>query len=221
GIGRRLVDTVCDWAKAQGFSAITLSTFRDVPWNGPFYERLGFRSLSPAELSPALRDVRAREKMLGIALDQRVMMRRDLRGTDGVPLPLRIVLYDGECGVCSRIVRWLLSADRHGLLHFAPLQGATAVALRRRWPALPQDPDSIVYVDGSSGTEQVSWRSEAVFRICRVLDRPWPLVAALAWLPRPLTDAAYAAFARRRHRFGATADLCALPSASERARFLP
>src|SRR5262249_4493876 len=63
GIGRRLVDTVCDWAKAQGFSAITLSTFRDVPWNGPFYERLGFRSLSPAELSPALRDVRAREKM--------------------------------------------------------------------------------------------------------------------------------------------------------------
>jgi predicted DCC family thiol-disulfide oxidoreductase YuxK/GNAT superfamily N-acetyltransferase len=221
GIGTRLVQTVCDWAAAQGFTTITLSTFRDVPWNAPFYERLGFRPLQPAELSSALREVRAREEHLGIALDERVMMRRDLRPPPDAP-PLHLVLYDGECGVCSRIVRWCLDADRRGVLHFAPVQGATAAALRRRWPALPDDLDSIVYVDRSSGAEQVSWRSEALFRICRLLGGPWRVPAAIGErLPRSLTDAAYAAFARRRHLFGSSPEACPVPSPLERARFLP
>ncbi len=220
GIGTQLVDTVCEWASSQGFSTITLSTFRDVPWNGPFYVRRGFRTLAPAELSPALREVRAREERLGIPMDQRVVMRRQLDPLAGAPHPLHLVLYDGECGVCSRIVRWLLAADRRGLLHFAPLQGATAAELRRRWPALPADLDSVVYVDRSGGSEQVSWRSEALFRLCRLLGGPWRAAAVLAWLPRPLTDFAYDAFARRRHLFG-DPDTCALPSPGERARFLP
>lgn len=219
GIGARLVETVCAWAETQGFQSITLSTFRDVPWNEPFYARRGFRTLPLAELSPALHEVRAREERLGIAMADRVVMRRPLRPTLGAA-PLHLVLYDGECGVCSRIVRWLLAADRHGVLRFAPLQGATAAELRRRWPALPSDLDSIVYVDRSDGTEQVSWRSEAIFRLCRRLGGPWRAAAALAWLPRPLTDAAYDAFARRRHLFGAPV-ACGLPAAGERARFLP
>jgi predicted DCC family thiol-disulfide oxidoreductase YuxK/GNAT superfamily N-acetyltransferase len=221
GIGTLLVTTVCAWAEAQGFSTITLSTFRDVPWNAPFYERLGFRRLQPADLSSALRDVRAREQHLGIVLDQRVMMRRELHPALGAP-PLHLVLYDGECGVCSRIVRWLLDADRRGVLRFAPLQGATAAALRERFPAIPDDLDSIIYVDRSSGAEDVSWRSEAFFRICRLLGGPWSVVAAAAeWLPRSLTDAAYAAFARRRSLFGGPPETCDVPSPMERARFLP
>jgi len=220
GIGSRLVATVSDWAASRGFGTLTLSTFRDVPWNAPFYERRGFRPIPPDQLSPALREVRAREKRLGIAMDQRVVMRRPLdQVTDSAPLHL--VLYDGECGVCSRTVRWLLSADRHGLLRFAPLQGATAAGLRRRRPDIPADLDSIVYVDRSTGTEEVSWRSEAVFRICRLLGGGWAALAVLAWLPRSLTDAAYVAFARRRHVFGAADAVCALPSPAEAARFLP
>lgn len=221
GIGTRLVATVCEWAAAQGFSTITLSTFRDVPWNAPFYERLGFRRLAPAELSPALREVRAREEHLGIALEQRVMMRRELPPAPDAP-PLHLVLYDGECGVCSRIVRWLLDADRRGLLRFAPLQGATAAALRQRWPAIPPDLDSIIYVDRSSGVEDVSWRADAFLRICRLLGGPWRVVGAIGeWLPRSLADAAYDAFARRRHLLGRPPDTCALRSPMERARFLP
>jgi predicted DCC family thiol-disulfide oxidoreductase YuxK/GNAT superfamily N-acetyltransferase len=221
GIGTRLVATVCEWASAQGFTTITLSTFRDVPWNAPFYERLGFRRLKLAELSPALREVRAREEHLGIALEQRVMMRRELSPAPGAP-PLHLVLYDGECAVCSRAVRWLLDADRHGVLQFAPLQGATAAALRRRVPVLPDDLDSIIYVDRSSGAEEVSWRSEAFFRICRLLGGPWRVLAAVGdRLPRSLTDAAYGAFARRRHAFGGPPATCSMPSPMERARFLP
>ena len=132
------------------------------------------------------------------------------------------MLRDGECGGCSRIVRWLLDADRRGLLRFAPLQGATAAALRHRWPAIPPDLDSIIYVDRSSGVEDVSWRADAFLRICRLLGGPWRVVGAIGeWLPRSLADAAYDAFARRRHLLGRPPDTCALRSPMERARFLP
>jgi GNAT superfamily N-acetyltransferase len=42
GIGRRLVAAVCEWASRRGWSRVTLTTFRDVPWNMPFYTRHGF-----------------------------------------------------------------------------------------------------------------------------------------------------------------------------------
>lgn len=43
GLGRRLVEAALATARADGLAAATLTTFRDVPWNGPYYERLGFR----------------------------------------------------------------------------------------------------------------------------------------------------------------------------------
>ena len=46
GLGSRLLAAVCEWAREQRCAAVTLSTFRDVPWNGPFYRKRGFRSYS-------------------------------------------------------------------------------------------------------------------------------------------------------------------------------
>ena len=221
GIGRRLLETVCDWASAHGFSRITLSTFRDVPWNEPFYRRIGFQPLDPGGLAPALRAVRAREAQLGIAMDRRVVMARPLTPAPGA-LPLHLVLYDGDCGLCSRVVRWLIAADRRGVLHFAPLQGPTARTLRRRCADIPDDLDSVLYVDRSTGGEVVSSRAAAVIRLGRLLGGAWGLAAAvLSRLPRRLADAAYDAVARRRHRFGRTADVCTLAPPAARARFLP
>ncbi|MFK8332988.1 GNAT family N-acetyltransferase [Pseudomonas sp. BJa5] len=54
GYGRQLIAAVCDWAGTQGFNALTLTTFTDVPWNAPFYARLGFRRLADADLDGAL-----------------------------------------------------------------------------------------------------------------------------------------------------------------------
>ena len=42
GLGRQLIDAACAFAVTEGASAATLSTFRDVPWNGPFYAKAGF-----------------------------------------------------------------------------------------------------------------------------------------------------------------------------------
>ena len=193
------------------------------PWNAPFYDRLGFRPLGTAELSPALREVRAREEHLGIAIDQRVIMRRELPRRPDAP-PLHLVLYDGECGVCSRIVRWLLGA-RSPRACCASRRSRARRPRRsgRRCPALPDDLDSIIYVDRSSGVEHVSWRSEAFFRLCRLLGGPWRVVVGARRLA--------AALARRRRlrrvraappslrQSAATPARCR--SSVERARFLP
>jgi GNAT superfamily N-acetyltransferase len=54
GLGTALVQTFLGWAHAARYPAATLTTLRHVPWNAPFYERLGFRVLDPDELTPAL-----------------------------------------------------------------------------------------------------------------------------------------------------------------------
>ena len=53
GVGRQLIGAVTSWALARGHTRLTLSTFRDVAWNGPYYEGLGFREL-PIERAGAV-----------------------------------------------------------------------------------------------------------------------------------------------------------------------
>ncbi len=77
GRGSALVAAVCDWAVRQGFEAVTLTTFRDVPWNEPFYSQLGFRTLE--ELTAGLAAIRHHERDIGDDdFGPRVAMRKDL-----------------------------------------------------------------------------------------------------------------------------------------------
>jgi GNAT superfamily N-acetyltransferase len=78
GVGRALLDQVRAWAVSTGRLAITLTTFADVPWNGPLYAHLGFQVLSEAEIGPELAAVRAAETAHGLDPAGRVCMRLDL-----------------------------------------------------------------------------------------------------------------------------------------------
>jgi len=74
GIGRALVGHVEEWARDERIPAVTLTTFADVPWNGPLYERLGYRRLADPELGPGLRSVRDREAAHGLDRWPRIAM---------------------------------------------------------------------------------------------------------------------------------------------------
>jgi GNAT superfamily N-acetyltransferase len=76
GLGTRLVMAVCAWAAAEGLDGVTLITFRDVPWNMPFYSRLGFEVVSPDQLTAALRAKVEGETARGLDPAKRVTMRR-------------------------------------------------------------------------------------------------------------------------------------------------
>jgi len=76
GLGTRLVRAICAWATGAGYQSVTLTTFRDVPWNMAFYARLGFEVIAPEALSPALRSVVRDETRRGLDPTRRVAMRR-------------------------------------------------------------------------------------------------------------------------------------------------
>ncbi|EMG7113232.1 GNAT family N-acetyltransferase [Enterobacter cloacae] len=76
GIGRRLIACVADQARKRGVASLTLTTFRDVPWNAPFYARLGFEMITT--LTPELREKREEETAHGLAYDARCAMRLPL-----------------------------------------------------------------------------------------------------------------------------------------------
>ncbi|WP_336791288.1 GNAT family N-acetyltransferase [Gordonia malaquae] len=78
GIGTALINTVIDNARTSGSSAVTLTTFVDVPWNGPYYRRLGFEFLTTSSETPGLRAIRAAEADHGLDRWPRACMRLDL-----------------------------------------------------------------------------------------------------------------------------------------------
>jgi GNAT superfamily N-acetyltransferase len=77
GIGRILIDHVGSWAEGQGLSALTLTTFRTVPWNAPYYQRLRFKELTE-DPTPGLAAIIAAETAFGLDPATRVCMRRDI-----------------------------------------------------------------------------------------------------------------------------------------------
>jgi len=76
GLGTRLVMQVCSWATAAGYQSVSLTTFRDVAWNMPFYARLGFEVVPAEQLSRALRALVEDERRRGLDPSRRVVMRR-------------------------------------------------------------------------------------------------------------------------------------------------
>jgi GNAT superfamily N-acetyltransferase len=85
GLARALLDRAAEWARAVGAPALTLTTFRDVPWNRPLYEHLGFVVLREDEIGPELADLRAAEAAHGLEPELRVCMRRDVGPGAGTP----------------------------------------------------------------------------------------------------------------------------------------
>lgn len=75
-IGAALLDAVADQARAAGLEGLSLSTFREIPWNAPYYRRLGFTAVT--ELTPAMRAIREEHLARGLDEAARVFMVRDV-----------------------------------------------------------------------------------------------------------------------------------------------
>jgi predicted DCC family thiol-disulfide oxidoreductase YuxK len=131
-------------------------------------------------------------------------------------LPAPLLLYDGSCGLCAKSVRWILDHERDQEIVFAPLQGPTAVRARERYPRIPQQIDTIVYI--SDGRAHL--RSKALLHAASHLRAPWRWAHALRWIPSFALDLGYRIVAAVRYRFWGRADACGLVTPAQRARFL-
>jgi len=131
------------------------------------------------------------------------------------------VLFDGYCGLCDGLVRWLVRRDRRRVLRYGPLQGEAAGRVRERHPDLPGADETFVLVEAPGTTEErVRTRSDAALALVAALGGPWRLAATARIVPRPLRDAVYRFVARRRHRWWGRLESCRLPAPEERELFL-
>jgi predicted DCC family thiol-disulfide oxidoreductase YuxK len=133
-----------------------------------------------------------------------------------------VLLFDGECGLCVRCVKLLLSTDRRGRLRFAPLQGNAAqdFLLRRGLPTT--DFDSMIFVSDWAQRFEAPplFRTDALLAAGRAVGGAWRSLAGLRVLPRAWRDAVYRGVAKWRRRCFGLAGREALYANFDAKRFL-
>jgi predicted DCC family thiol-disulfide oxidoreductase YuxK len=140
--------------------------------------------------------------------------------------PGLLVIFDGHCGLCNRLVRWLLRRDRPNRLRFASSDSDKVAGLLARHGFYGSNsatgPETILVVRDHEGpAEQLLVRSDAVVELLGELPRPWPAAgAALKLIPRPLRDLGYRLVARWRYHIWRRLETCPMPTPEERERFL-
>ena len=133
-----------------------------------------------------------------------------------------IVLYDGVCGLCNRLVQFLLKRDKQGRLRFASLQSDFAERVLTRHGINPKDLDTVhVVVNYERPGEKVLGRSDAILHAGEELGTPWKTLALIARIvPRPLRDVVYRFVARNRYRVFGKYETCMLPDPNQKDRFV-
>ena len=127
----------------------------------------------------------------------------------------KIIIFDGECCLCSRLVLFIIKRDKQETFLFAALQTEIAVSLMKKHALALLGTDSIVLISGGKAYA----RAEAVFEIMKYLDGGWSLLRCLRFLPASLNDILYRFIAKNRYRiFGKRS--CMVPSEELRSRFL-
>lgn len=133
-----------------------------------------------------------------------------------------VILYDGVCGLCNRLVRFILKRDSADHFRFASLQSPFAAEILRRHDLNPADLRSVLLViNHALPGEHLLSRSQAASYALRRLGAFWRGVAALGRvLPSGVSDWLYDAIARNRYRVFGKYESCPLPNAADRGKFL-
>jgi predicted DCC family thiol-disulfide oxidoreductase YuxK len=134
---------------------------------------------------------------------------------------MHLVLYDGVCGLCDRLVQFLLAVDHRAVFDFAPLQGATGRVVGERAGERPDDLTSF-YVSANYRTPRarLMTKSEAALFVAGQLGWPWKLTGLMRVFPPAWLDRGYDLMARNRYRIFGRHDQCLAPRAEYRNRFV-
>lgn len=126
-----------------------------------------------------------------------------------------VVLFDGVCNFCNRMVNFAIRNDKKAKLKFAPLQSETGQRLIREYKS-PPTADTVIFI--SKG--KVYTYANAAIRICRYLDWPARLLYAFIIVPSFISQPFYKWFAKRRYKWFGKKEECMVPTAGLRERFL-
>lgn len=127
-----------------------------------------------------------------------------------------VVVFDGDCVLCSANARFILRHDRRGHFRLATMQSGAGAALMARFGIDPLDPETFILVEG----DRVRRNSDAALAIAEGLGWPWNALGALRIVPRALRDAIYRLVARNRYRWFGRRERCFVPTPEQADRVL-
>jgi predicted DCC family thiol-disulfide oxidoreductase YuxK len=131
-----------------------------------------------------------------------------------------VVMYDGVCALCNGFVKFVLKHDAAGRFCFAPLSSDYAHAAMQRHGAASVDSVGLL-VNAGGPQDRLLVQSDATIYVLRQMTSEWGLLARLLQIvPRGLRDSAYSLVARTRYRIFGKYDVCPLPPANVRNRFI-
>ena len=140
-----------------------------------------------------------------------------LHSTEGAHL----ILYDGVCGLCSRLVQFVIPCDVRGLFHFASLQSAAGRAALDPFGSRSDDLTTVyVLAHYRNPTPVQLTKSRAALFVLTTLGWPWRAAGLLYLVPAPLADRLYDVIARHRYRIFGRHEMCFLPEPAHRRRFI-
>jgi predicted DCC family thiol-disulfide oxidoreductase YuxK len=132
-----------------------------------------------------------------------------------------LVLYDGVCGLCSRLLQFLLRHDRRRVFSFAALQSAVGQSIVEQSGGNPGELMSFyVVADYQTAASRVFTQSDAALFVAGALGWPWRAAQLMRFVPHAIRDRVYAVVARNRYRLFGRFDHCLIPSREVRNRFI-
>jgi predicted DCC family thiol-disulfide oxidoreductase YuxK len=132
-----------------------------------------------------------------------------------------LVLYDGVCGLCSRLLRFLLRHDHRAVFTFASLQSEVSRVMVERFGGDPNELTSLYVVANYRATHaQMFSRSRAVLFVAGELGWPWKVAVLVRVLPTAILDHVYSVIARNRYCVFGRYEQCLAPRPEFRGRFV-
>lgn len=144
------------------------------------------------------------------------MQHRDISDGSSAVDERPIIVFDGQCVLCSANAQFVLRHDRHGHFNLAAMQGEVGTALYRRFGIDPTNPETLIVVTA----DEALLDSDAVFAIWSGLGWPWKALTVFRIVPRVLRDSVYRWIARNRYRIFGRRETCWVPSPEYRDRLL-
>lgn len=127
-----------------------------------------------------------------------------------------ILLFDGVCNLCNRLVQFTIKRDPKGKFKFASLQSDSGQSFLKQFGLPTDDFDSFVYVKGN----QYFLKSSAALHVLKELGGLWKLFYFFIIIPRPIRDFVYNLIAKSRYKTFGKSDTCMIPTPELKQRFL-
>jgi predicted DCC family thiol-disulfide oxidoreductase YuxK len=132
-----------------------------------------------------------------------------------------ILLYDGQCALCNKLVSFVLPRDKKGKFGFASLQSKFAHNQLSKYKRDADELNTFYCVEnyGTASEKLLSQASGGLFVLSQ-LGGIYTLINVLRIFPLPLLNAGYRVIATNRYKWFGRYDTCRMPEPQWQARFL-